>query len=78
MKKILLLIIILILLLIPKVNASTTSASSYILMDETTGRVLLSKDMNSNPRGVTIHRKSGTGETIIFKLGSVEINDNFF
>ena len=47
MKKILLLIIILILLLIPKVNASTTSASSYILMDETTGRVLLSKDMNS-------------------------------
>lgn len=47
MKKILLLIIILILLLIPKVNASTSSASSYILMDETTGRVLLSKDMNS-------------------------------
>ena len=47
MKKILLLIIILILLLIPKVNASTTSASSYILMDETTGRVILSKDMNS-------------------------------
>ena len=47
MKKILLLIIILILLLIPKVNASTNSASSYILMDETTGRVLLSKDMNS-------------------------------
>lgn len=47
MKKILLLIIILILLLVPKVNASTSSASSYILMDETTGRVLLSKDMNS-------------------------------
>ena len=47
MKKILLLIIILILLLIPKVNASTTSASSYILMDGVTGRVLLSKDMNS-------------------------------
>ena len=35
------------LILIPKVNASTNSASSYILMDETTGRVLLSKDMNS-------------------------------
>lgn len=29
------------------VNASTGSASSYILMDETTGRVLASKDMNS-------------------------------
>ena len=29
------------------VNASTNSASSYILMDEATGRVLLSKDMNS-------------------------------
>lgn len=35
------------LILNPKVNASTDSASSYILMDETTGRVLLSKDMNS-------------------------------
>lgn len=29
------------------VNASTSSASSYVLMDETTGRVLASKDMNS-------------------------------
>ena len=29
------------------VSASTNSASSYILMDETTGRVLASKDMNS-------------------------------
>lgn len=28
-------------------NASTSSAASYILMDETTGRVLASKDMNS-------------------------------
>ena len=28
-------------------NASTSSASSYILMDETTGRVLASKDANS-------------------------------
>ena len=35
------------LILIPKVNASITSASSYVLMDETTGRVLASKDMNS-------------------------------
>ena len=40
-------IFIFMLILIPKVNASTDSASSYILMDETTGRVLLSKDMNS-------------------------------
>ena len=30
------------------VSASTSSASSYILMDETTGRVLTSKDMNSS------------------------------
>ena len=29
------------------VNASTNSATSYILMDETTGRALSSKDMNS-------------------------------
>lgn len=28
-------------------NASTSSASSYVLLDETTGRVLASKDMNS-------------------------------
>ena len=40
-------IFIFMLILIPKVNASTDSASSYILMDETTGRVLLTKDMNS-------------------------------
>jgi len=32
---------------IPRVDASLESASSYILMDSTTGRVLLSKDMNS-------------------------------
>lgn len=30
-----------------EVNASTDSAHSYVLMDETTGRVLASKDMNS-------------------------------
>ncbi|MGN1342607.1 MAG: D-alanyl-D-alanine carboxypeptidase [Bacilli bacterium] len=47
MKKILLFIIMLLLILIPQVGASTDSASSYILMDGVTGRVLLSKDMNS-------------------------------
>jgi len=46
MKKIILLSI-LFLFSINKVNASTTSASSYILMDQITGRVLASKDMNS-------------------------------
>ncbi|MGN1311714.1 MAG: D-alanyl-D-alanine carboxypeptidase family protein [Bacilli bacterium] len=46
-KNLIILIFIFMLILIPKVNASTDSASSYILMDETTGRVLLSKDMNS-------------------------------
>lgn len=46
MKKLLLLFFLLI-LFIPKISASTSSASSYVLMDETTGRVLLSKDMNS-------------------------------
>lgn len=30
------------------VSASTSSASSYILMDQTTGRVMASKDMNSS------------------------------
>lgn len=46
MKKILILFCLLI-LFISKAEASTSSASSYILMDETTGRVLKSKDMNS-------------------------------
>lgn len=46
MKKIIIPICLLI-LFIPKINASTTSASSYVLMDQTTGRVLKSKDMNS-------------------------------
>lgn len=46
MKKFLLFIVLLV-LAIPKVEASTDSASSYILMDAATGRVLLSKDMNS-------------------------------
>lgn len=43
MKKVLI-IIISSLLFIPKVEASTNTAHSYVLMDETTGRVLLSKN----------------------------------
>lgn len=46
MKKILVVLIIII-ISFPKVQASTTSASSYILMDQNTGRVLLSKDKDS-------------------------------
>ena len=46
MKK-LLLFLLLFIFIIPRVEASTSSASSYILMDETTGRVLLSKDKDS-------------------------------
>ena len=46
MKKVLIFLLIF-LVMIPKVNASTTSASSYVLMDATTGRVLASKNMNS-------------------------------
>ena len=48
MKKFLLMIILLI-LFIPKVEASTETAHSYVLMDQTTGRVLASKDKD-NPR----------------------------
>lgn len=49
MKKISFLIIycIFIIIFVPRVEASTSSASSYILMDEATGRVLASKDMDS-------------------------------
>lgn len=49
MKKIVFLIFLFLFLFLyfDKVYASTSSASSYILMDETTGRVLKSKDMNS-------------------------------
>ena len=47
MKKIFVVLCCLFMLLIPRVKASTSSASSYILMDETTGRVLLSKNMHS-------------------------------
>ncbi len=43
MKRIIL-FFMLIFLFIPKVNASTASANSYVLMDEATGRVLMSKN----------------------------------
>ena len=46
MKKILLILIIS-LCFIPKVEASTSSAYEYILMDQNTGRVLQSKNANS-------------------------------
>lgn len=46
MKKVLIFVLLFI-MLVPKVNASTESASSYILMDANTGRVLLSKDKDS-------------------------------
>ncbi len=46
MKKIIL-VLVMIILFIPNVQASTETASSYVLMDATTGRVLLSKDKDS-------------------------------
>ena len=46
MKKILV-VFICMLLFTPKISASTSSASSYILMDQTTGRVLSGKDIHS-------------------------------
>ena len=46
MKKIILSLVIL-LLFIPHASASTSTASSYILMDSVTGRVLQSKDKDS-------------------------------
>ena len=46
MKKILI-IFIAMFIFIPKVNASTTTAHSYTLMDMTTGRVLSSKDKDN-------------------------------
>ena len=51
MKKLLLLSLLFILIFVfcNKVNASTNSASSYILMDASSGRVLQGKDIN-NPR----------------------------
>ena len=56
MKK-LLLFFLLTFLFIPYVNASTTTASSYILMDGTTGRVLLSKDMNNMGKTLGLNQK---------------------
>lgn len=47
MVKKIILTFILIMLFIPNVYASTSSASSYILMDMTTGRVLKGKDIHS-------------------------------
>lgn len=47
MKKLLLLLLCLN-LFIPHGHASTTSASSYVLLDQNTGRVLASKDMHSS------------------------------
>ena len=46
MKRVLLFFLLFI-MFIPKINASLNSASSYVLMDEETGRVLLSKNMNN-------------------------------
>ena len=46
MKKVLLFLFLFI-TFISKVEASVSSAHSYVLMDQTTGRVLASKDMNS-------------------------------
>ena len=46
MKKVLV-VFICMFLFIPRVWASTSSASSYILMDQTTGRVLSGKDIHS-------------------------------
>lgn len=47
MKKILVVVLLLILIIPIRVVASTSSASSYVLMDQTTNRVLQSKDMHS-------------------------------
>ena len=56
MKKILV-VFISILILMPEVKSSTTSASSYILMDQNTGRVLLSKDKDSQRLIASITKK---------------------
>jgi len=53
------------------VNASTNSASSYILMDQTTGRVLLSKDMNSKRLIASITKIM----TSIIAIESEKVND---
>lgn len=48
MKKVLLMILMFF-LFIPKINASTATASEYILMDLNSGRILEGKDYH-NPR----------------------------
>ncbi len=77
MKK-LLILCSLFMIFIPKVNASTSSASSYVLMDQTTGRVLMSKDMNSR-RLIASITKIMTA-TLAIESGKldeiVEIEDN--
>ena len=70
MKKILL-FSLLFLICINYTNASTTSASSYVLMDETTGRVLISKDMNSSRLIASITKIM----TAVLAIESGKIND---
>lgn len=53
------------------VSASTSSASSYILMDETTGRVLSSKDMNSRRLIASITKIM----TSVIAIESGKVND---
>lgn len=53
------------------VNASTSSASSYILMDQTTGRVLASKNMNSKCLIASITKIM----TAVLTIESGKIND---
>ena len=71
MKKLLLFFVFLSLFIVPKVNASTDTAHSYILMDEETGRVLLSKDAN-NPRLIASITKI---MTCIIALENTDINN---
>lgn len=54
-------------------NASKSSASSYILMDQTTGRVLASKDMNSKRLIASITKIM----TSVLAIESGKIDDTF-
>lgn len=73
MKKIVLFSFLILLLFsnLNTVSASTNSASSYILMDETTGRVLASKDMNSQRLIASITKIM----TSVIAIESNKIND---
>ena len=74
MKKILRLLSILIVsifLLIPTYKASTSSAASYILMDATTGRVLLTKDKDSQRLIASITKIM----TAVLAIESSKLND---